>query len=191
MPALPFSSPRALPEPYIPRAWIYALLYASSPEDYRRTLEEPPELQPFDAVMVPLHEALGGLLIAYREETIRPEKVVIVQEIQPGIAAVIAINSQGERIAHLYNVDAQVIADLLLVTPEPLHLLVCDTLQVATSYPGYLTLESYWCLQEILNSPNVSKSLLARLEAFYQALQICLQHGLDQEWMLSQIGIDE
>jgi hypothetical protein len=176
---------REINPPGVPKELIGKLLYAESEEQFQQLLAEHPELQRYEEVGLPMHEALQMLEINEQvsSDTHIAERVVMISEMQPGMASVVTETSEGKRIASLFEIPADTLSMMILVAPADLQMLIAQTLQVSLHHPEYLTEESYWFLDEMVSSPKTSPEGKQRLIRFQKALGLCLEYGLNQEWI--------
>ena len=177
---------REINPPGVSKELLSQLLFAESEEQFQGLLAAHPELQRFDEIGLPMHQALQMLEMTeeFSDGTHEGERILMVSEVQPGISSVTTETSAGKRIANLYEIPPDTLSTLILVTPADLQIVIPKTLQVSLHYPEYLTEESYWLMAEIISYPKISLERKQRMIPLHKALGICLEYGLNQEWIL-------
>jgi hypothetical protein len=165
---------------------LRSLIYAKSEDEYKQLVTIHPELRKFDDVGMPMHEALSMLLISGQAlgDSDNSEHIIMISEMQPGISSVVTENSEGKRIANLFEIPADILTQMAIIAPKDIQLCVAQSLQTALHHPEYLTAESYWMLAEMVSSPNTKEETKPKLARLHKALGICLEYGLDMGWIL-------
>lgn len=167
----------------VPMSLLHQFLYdIKSDEDLHRLLEQNPELEEFHLVVNPMHEALFMGLSGLSQQNSDPEGIEEIREDPTGISVVVTRDMSGTRVANVFEVPATVLTNIALQASSAQAAMdAFVVLQIALHHPEFLTEQSYWMLQVIVEEEgkrgNANRPFLERIR---QALELCLENRLVQ-----------
>lgn len=175
----------------VSKVLLHQFLYdtESSDENLRQLLEQNPPLEEFHLVVIPMHQALFKMLAAMSQQVSGDvEQIEEIQELAPGISVASIRQVSGARASWVFEMPPSVLESIALrASSAQVAFDVFVVLQVALHHPEFLTEESYWMLKVIVEEEgkrgNKDKPLLERI---CQALEFCLNGGLDRGFIMKQ-----